>query len=209
MPTEIQATDQTAEIDQDRKRKTLPSWLGGTTVTVMIILSSTALVFLFAEDLEAYGLSLMTRYGQNWIDLILLLITAVSCTPLVLPVWGYAVLGVTMGYNVYRLAIVMAMGSAIGSFVTYMLGRFFAERKWVKKKFPNILTNKWTTGRSRTYVALAILIGTASPIPCDVLYAAAGAKHFPVWLFYLTTFGGRFVRYLYLGLGAQYALGWL
>lgn len=207
MTTQITTSESIARSDQDRPQKARPAWLGGVAITLLIIVSSTALVALFNDDLEAYGLSLMTRYGQNWIDLILLAVTAVSCTPLVLPVWGYVVLGVTMGYNVYRLAIVMAVGSALGSSVTYLIGRFFAEREWVKKKFPGILTNKWTTGRSRTYVALAIFIGTTSPIPCDILYAAAGAKQFPVWLFYLTTFGGRLIRYTYLGLGAQYAIG--
>ncbi|HOP07794.1 MAG TPA: VTT domain-containing protein [candidate division Zixibacteria bacterium] len=207
MSIQTKTSEQTIEAVGPITESKRPEWLGGAILTAVIVVPSLAMVILFNDDIEAFGLSLMQRYGQNWLDLILLVISAISCSPLVLPVWGYVIAGVSMGYNVFHLALVMAIGSAFGSLVTYLVGRYFAERQWVKNKFPNLLDNKWTIGRSRLYVALAIFLGTSSPIPCDILYAAAGAKQFPAGLFYLTTFAGRLVRYIYMGLGTSYAIG--
>ncbi len=172
--------------------------------TVGIIVTGAILVGLFREPINAYGVDLMMRYGQEWVDVVLFLLSAVSCTPLVLPVWGYAVLGVALGYHVVRLAAVMAFGSALGSFVTFGVGRYFSEFPWVKRRFPGIHRHRWTHGKSKKYVAWILFIGTSSPIPCDVLYVACGAKRFPPVLFLITMVAGRFVRYLSLGYGYKY-----
>ena len=172
--------------------------------TVGIIVAGAILVGLFREPINASGVDLMIRYGQEWADVVLLLLSAVSCTPLVLPVWGYAILGVALGYHVVRLAAVMAFGSALGSFVTFGIGRYFSKRPWVKRRFPGIHRHRWTHGKSKKYVAWILFIGTSSPIPCDVLYVACGAKRFPPVLFLITMVAGRFVRYLSLGYGYKY-----
>jgi membrane protein YqaA with SNARE-associated domain len=183
------------------------AWASPAILTLVFVLGSTILVAIFNEPIQAYGISLVTKYGQSWIDLILFVVTAVSCTPLILPVWGYTVAGVAMGYDVFHLATVMALGAALGGYVTYMLGRYFAGREWIQRRFPDLLTNKWTHGRSRWYVAAALFIGTSSPIPSDLLYAAAGAKQFPVAWFLIIMVMARFIRYMYLGLAFKYAIG--
>ncbi len=172
--------------------------------TAVIILAGIIIVGIYEEQISAFGTDLMTRYGQQWVDLILLLITFVSCTPLMLPVWCYALVGVALGYNVFRLAFVMAVGSASGSTVTYYLGRFFANRQWVHKRFPNLLNHPWAEGKSKMYVSWILFLGTASPIPCDVFYAACGAKQYPALPFFLLMVAGRFVRYIYLGYGFNF-----
>ena len=177
-------------------------------ITVGIIVTGAILVGLFREPINAYGVDLMMRYGQEWADVVLFLLSAVSCTPLVLPVWGYAILGVALGFHVVRLATVMAFGSALGSFVTFGVGRYFSERPWVKRRFPGIHHHRWTHGKSKKYVAWILFIGTSSPIPCDVLYVACGAKRFPPVLFLITMVAGRFVRYLSLGYGYKYFSGY-
>lgn len=178
--------------------------IGSIIATVAIMVSSTAIVWYFNDDIKGYGSYLLNSYGQDWIDVFLFLLTSVSCTPLVLPVWGYVLIGMGMGFGILRLATVMAFGSATGSLVTYFIGKFFSNNNWVKKKFPTMLKHPWTHGKSKKYVTWILLVGTASPIPCDVLYAACGAKRFPPLVFYITMVAGRFVRYTYLAVFFKY-----
>jgi len=186
-------TSEKAEVGSFKQK--IPSLL----VTVGIMVSSTVLAWYFNDEISTVGADLLKTYGQNSVDLVLYLITAVSCTPLVLPVWGYALVGMALGYNLFRLAAVMAVGSATGSLVTFGIGRYFSNNAWVKKKFPSILEHPWTHGRSKLYVTWILFIGTASPIPCDVLYAACGAKRYPMLPFMIAVVAGRFIRYMYLG----------
>ncbi len=173
-------------------------------ITGIIIAVGMIIAGIYKEQITVFGEELMTRYGRQWVDIFLLLITFVSCTPLMLPVWCYALIGVAMGFNVFRLSAVMAVGSAFGSLTTFYLGRFFGNREWVKKRFPNILNHPWTEGKSKLYVSWILFLGTASPIPCDVLYAACGVKRYPAVPFLLLMIAGRFVRYIYLGYGFHY-----
>ncbi|HUV29998.1 MAG TPA: alkaline phosphatase family protein [Acidobacteriota bacterium] len=205
-----QAADEAAvRKEKDKPGPEEKNGLSSVVITIGIILTGLILVGLFKEPINAFGLDLMTRYGQQWVDVILFLVTAVSSTPLALPIWGYAVLGIALGYNIFRLASVMAVGSALGSFVTFSLGRYFADRPWVQKRFPNIRQHPWTRGKSKKYVTLILFLGTASPIPCDVLYVACGAKRFPALLFLVTMVAARFVRYVYLGYGFAYFSKWI
>jgi membrane protein YqaA with SNARE-associated domain len=173
-------------------------------LTFGIILSGLLLTSIFRQEISAVGVHIMTRYGQNWLDGVLFLITAISCTPLVLPVWCYALVGVALGYDVIRLASVMALGATLGSFTTYALGRYFGNHPWTRNRFPNLHNHPWSHGRSVLYIAVILFLGTASPIPCDIFYAACGAKRYSAVLFILATLAGRFVRYLYLGYGFDY-----
>jgi membrane protein YqaA with SNARE-associated domain len=173
-------------------------------ITGVIILTGMIIAGIYKDSITAFGRELLTRYGRDWVDVVLLLITFVSCTPLMLPVWCYALIGAAMGFNIVRLSAVMAVGSAFGSLTTFYLGRFFANRTWVTKRFPNILNHPWTEGKSRLYVSWILFLGTASPIPCDVLYAACGVKRFPAFPFLLLMIAGRFVRYMYLAYGFHY-----
>ena len=168
-------------------------------ITLGIIVIGLVITGIFQDDINYFGTQLMEQYGQEKVDVILFLLTAISSTPLMLPIWGYVMAGVAMGYDVIRLASVMALGSATGSFVTFVLGRYFGQSNFVKRKFPNLQKHPWTEGRSRTIVTLFLFLGTASPIPCDVFYAACGLKRYPMAMFWVTMVLGRFVRYCYLG----------
>jgi len=170
-------------------------------ITAGIIIMGMIITAIFADKINSFGQGLMQTYGQTWVDVILFLLTAISSTPLAFPIWGYVLVGVAMGYNVIHLAAVMAVGSATGSFVTFLLGRYFGKSAWVKKKFPKLREHPWAKGRSRWMVTLFLFLGTASPLPCDVFYAACGAKRYPPMLFWVTMIAARFVRYIYLGYG--------
>lgn len=178
--------------------------LASLATTAFLILSSMVIVWLFHEEINAFGLDLMTRYGNTWADAVLFLITAISSTPLALPIWGYALAAVALGYHVLHFASIMAAGAALGSFVTYGLGRYFASSSFAQKRLANFTTHRWTENRSKKFVTLFLFLGAASPIPCDVFYAACGFKRFPPAIFLVTMVAARFVRYVYLGYGFLY-----
>jgi membrane protein YqaA with SNARE-associated domain len=179
--------------------------LGSILVTIGIMLTGVIIASIFREDIHAYGMNIMENYGKEYVDLVLLLVTAISSTPLALPIWTYSLAGIALGYNIYRLAFVMGVGSALGSLVTYFMGRFFGQTEWVKKRFPKVVKHPWTHGKSRFYTTLVLFLGTASPIPCDVLYVACGVKKYPSILFLITMTAARFVRYVYLGYFFKYS----
>ncbi len=199
IPSAIESGKKTDAVSSDNKAQLAPI-----IVTVVIVAAGIVFAGIYKEQITGFGEDLMTRYGRGWVDVILLLITFVSCTPLMLPVWCYALIGAAMGFNIFRLAAVMGVGSAFGSLTTFYLGRFFANREWVKKRFPNMLNHPWTEGKSRIYVSWILFLGTASPIPCDVFYAACGVKRYPAVPFLMLMIAGRFVRYIYLGYSFYY-----
>lgn len=167
--------------------------------TVFIMVLSIVLTTVFKEDIADIGGRALTAYGRAWLDVILVAVSIVSSGPAVLPIWPYELVGIQMGFSIERLSFVMAVGAATGSIATLYVGRFFGKTEWVKKRFPNIHNHPWAEGRSRAYVTAILFFGTASPIPIDVFYAAAGAKLYPAWLFWLIMIPARFIRYWYTG----------
>ncbi len=201
---EISSSHQSVVVPSVKDEPAQKSAMTAHLVTLIIILTGTILAVLFRNEINGYGVALMTRFGQRWVDVILFLVTAISCTPLMLPVWAYAVAGAALGLDVARLALVMALGSALGGLVTFAAGRYYGNRSWVQRRFPRLREHPWTHGKSKKYVTLLLFLGSSSPIPCDIVYAACGAKRFPVLPFLMTLTAGRFVRYIYLGYGFIY-----
>ncbi|UCD17002.1 MAG: VTT domain-containing protein [Candidatus Zixiibacteriota bacterium] len=173
-------------------------------VTIGIVVAGITIVAVFREDIGSYGMKLIKHYGYRWIDVILFALTAISASPICLPIWQYILVGIAMGYHVVRLAVVMALGSAVGSQITYYFGKYCGNTRFVKKRFPNASEHPWIAGRSRQYVSLLLFLGTASPIPFDILYFACGIKSYPPHLLYVINVSARFVRYLYLGYGLHF-----
>jgi membrane protein YqaA with SNARE-associated domain len=169
-------------------------------MTIGIIASGIVLSLAFQKEITGLGEALLSRAGQGTVDAVLFLLTAVSSTFLALPIWGYALAGVAMGYNFFHLAVVMAFGSATGSLSTMLLGRRIGRFKAIQKRFPGVESHPWTAGRSRWTISGLLFLGTASPIPCDVFYLACGAKKYPAVPFYVTMVAARTVRYCYLAL---------
>ncbi len=178
-------------------------------ITAGIIIAGMIIVGIFKDDINNFGMDIMRRYGQTQVDIILYLITAISASPLVLPIWQYVMIGVAMGYGIVHLAIVMALGSATGSVITYYIGRYFGNSKFIRTKFPKAQNHPWVNGRSKWFVTAALFLGTASPIPFDILYFASGIKRYPVLLLFFACVGGRIIRYMYLGYGFDFFSRWL
>jgi len=207
LPSKIEDTTEPGSVDEGDSGNNKYAGLFSILITGAIIIAGIVIVAIFKEDINAFGTYLLERYGNRGIDIILFLLTAISSSPLCLPIWQYVLVGTAMGYHVIRLAIIMALGSALGSLITYYVGRYFSNRRFFKKTFPNAEKNRWVHGRSKLYVSLALFLGTASPIPFDILYFACGIKKYPPLLLYLVNASGRLVRYIYLGYGLNYLSG--
>lgn len=172
--------------------------------TVLLIIMSIVVPLYYQDEFFRFGRYYLSKYGQTRLDLTLFLITFVSSTPLAVPVWSYAVFGAAMGFDPMRLIIVVSLGAACGSSVTYFIGRYFGSTKFIRKRFPNLERHPWTSGRSVFIVSLILFLGTASPLPIDVVYAACGLKKYYFYLFWPIAFCGRIVKYTYLIHGYMY-----
>jgi len=153
--------------------------------TLALIIVSIIVPFIFQKEFVSFGQPLLLEHGQDKLDLSLYIVTAISSTPVALPVWSYAVFGTMIGYDPTRLIIIIALGASTGSTVSYFIGRYFGTTDFVKRNFPNIENHPWTEGRSRWIVSIVLFVGAASPIPFDIMYAACGLKRFPALLFWM------------------------
>lgn len=173
-------------------------------ITLLMLLASSVVSFLFGERLLDFGGSLITSYGQRNADVILYLITAASSSPLTLPVSAYAVLGTLLGYEPGRLVTLIALGAVTGSSVSYLLGRCFGDRPFVRRRFPDVQNHRWTKGRSLRVVSLMLFGGALSPIPVHPLYAACGMMRYPAALFIPIVFLGWWIRMGALVMGIKF-----
>jgi membrane protein YqaA with SNARE-associated domain len=163
-------------------------------VTFVMVLASSGVSVLFGERLLDFGENILTSYGQANTDLMLYIVTAVSSSPLTLPVSAYAVIGTLLGYEPGRLITLIALGAVTGSSVSYLLGRCFGDAPFVRRRFPEMENNSWTRGRSLRVVSLILLGGAMSPVPVHPMYAACGMMRYPAALFVLIVFLGWWVR---------------
>jgi len=170
---------------------------------LLVIVTSIVLPFIYRDEIVSVGETILLRYGQESIDLILYGLTTISSTPLSLPVWIYAVLGAMLGFDPVRVIIIMGLGSMSGSTITYFLARYFGKSAFIKQNLPNLEKHPWTEGRSLWLISVILFIGAASPLPCDVLYAACGLKRYPVLLFSPIVFVSFSIKFAYLFYGYE------
>jgi membrane protein YqaA with SNARE-associated domain len=159
-------------------------------ITFGMVLASSAVSLFYGEKLLDFGESLLTSCGQRNTDIMLCMITAVSSSPITFPVTAYAVLGALLGYEPGRLITLIALGAVTGSSVSYLLGRYFGDAPFVRRKFPEVQNHRWTKGRSLRVVSLLLFGGDMSPIPAHPMYAACGMMRYPAALFIPIVFLG-------------------
>ena len=163
-------------------------------VTFVMVLASSGVSVLFGERLLDFGENILTSYGRTNTDIMLYIVTAVSSSPLTLPVSAYAVVGTLLGYEPGRLITLIALGAVTGSSVSYLLGRCFGDKPFVRRRFPEIENHSWTRGRSLRVVSLILFGGAMSPVPVHPMYAACGMMRYPAALFVLIVFLGWWIR---------------
>lgn len=171
-------------------------------ISFLIFIPSFFIPLYYQEELFAIGKNLLSVYGQGRFDIAVFLLTFVSSTPLTLPVWTYAVYGTMLGYEPIRLLIIISFGSVGGSTVTYLLGRYFGSLNYVQRKFPNLENHPWANGKSFKITSVCLCFGNFLPVPIDIFYAVCGAKKYPMGLFLVLVFIGKFFTY------SVFVFGW-
>jgi hypothetical protein len=127
-------------------------------VTVGMMVTSSAISILYGEWFPSIGGKLLTRYDQSYRDISLYTLSAVSTSPLTLPASEYAVLGTLLGFEPLRLITLMALGAMTGYSVSYLLGRFFGNTLFVRRRFPKVLDRNWSEGGSLRKVSLILQV---------------------------------------------------
>lgn len=173
-------------------------------VTASMMVTSSVISILYGERFLSIGGKLLTRYGQSYTDVMLYTLSAVSTSPLTLPVSEYAVLGTLLGFEPLRLITLMALGAMTGSSVSYLLGRFFGNMSFVRRRFQEVQDRKWTRRGSLRKLSLILVGGALSPIPVHPFYAACGMMRYPIELFTLILFFGWWVRIGIIVLGIKF-----
>lgn len=171
---------------------------------LLMLLASSVVSALYGDKFLDLGKSLLTSYGQRNTDIILYLITAVSSSPLPLPVSTYAVFGTLLGYEPGRLITLIALGAVTGSSVSYILGRYFGKTSFVRRKFPEVENHSWTKGRSLRVLSLVLLGGSLSPLPLHPMYAACGMMRYPAVLFIPIVFLAWWIRICVVVMGIKF-----
>lgn len=169
--------------------------------TALLIVTSVVVPLIYKEQIIGVGTFLIDRYGQDNLDITIFLLTAISGSPVALPVWIYAIYGTMLGYDPFRLILVVSLGASFGSQITYCLGRYFGTCSFVKRKFPKLENHPWTDGRSFWITTGIVFGGTAAPLPLDLIYAACGFKRYPAFIFWINIFFARILRYSLLVYG--------
>lgn len=169
-----------------------------------MMVTSSVISILYGERFLSIGGKLLTRYGQSYTDVMLYTLSAVSTSPLTLPVSEYAVLGTLLGFEPLRLITLMALGAMTGSSVSYLLGRFFGNMSFVRRRFQEVQDRKWTRRGSLRKLSLILVGGALSPIPVHPFYAACGMMRYPIELFTLILFFGWWVRIGIIVLGIKF-----
>jgi membrane protein YqaA with SNARE-associated domain len=96
--------------------------------------------------------------------------------------------------------VMAALGSAIGGLLPYMLGRaggeLFLLKRVNRKKFDALRVRF----EKQEFLAVAIPSALPPPTPWKLFVFAAGVFEIPIWVFMVSVFCGRLVRWLILSL---------
>jgi len=168
----------------------------------IILIGLLILVIVFSQIYKEYfvvfGNGLLLKYHKTCLYAVLFFLAAISSTLIPLPVWIYVFTSVALGFNYVECAVVLGLDSSLGSTSSYVLGRFFHNTRYFKKRVPSEKIEKWKS-HSRAWGASVLFFGTISPLPMDFFYAAAGLLHFPISLFLLLVTTARIIRYVLMG----------
>lgn len=182
-------------MDIDHTEQRLKRYICAAGSTAAIVVITVVFPLFYRDQILSAGKYLFDICGKDWFDLVVFMVSAVSSTPLAFPVWTYAVYGTVMGYDPYRIIILVSAGSTCGSYVTYIFGKYFGDTTFVKRKFPLLKDHPWSEGESIWFISLLLFGGTVLPLPVDIVYALCGMKRYPNYLFFLLVFTAKVITY--------------
>lgn len=109
------------------------------------------------------------------------------------------------------LSLMASLGQTLGKLVWYVVARRSIDSAWVQKKLdrPKVREtyDRWEERtRGRPWYAAGILFAAASigVPPLLVMAVLAGSLHMNLWVFTLSTFVGRFLRFYLILAGVSF-----
>lgn len=159
----------------------------------LIILSQ-----VYKEEILSLGNGILVKYHKSHLYMILFLLSAVSSTLIPLPVWIYVFTSVALGFSYVECAVMVGLGSALGSTSSYVLGRCSHHSSFFVKRIDKEKIEKWRQ-HSQLWIGAALFCGTVSPVHMDLFYAAAGLIRFPSFFFLSLVTSARVIRYILIG----------
>ncbi len=153
-------------------------------------------------DFTIWGQGLIQSYGL--IGLFVICMVASASVMVILPGWAF-IIAAGYFYNPLVVALVAALGSTIGEYTSYLVGRggnylFGKNREWLRK------IEDWFAKKG--FILFPIF--AAGPLPMDLLGIVAGAAKYDVWKFFAGVFIGKLIKSLvlaYMGYAGLMILG--
>lgn len=156
------------------------------------------LSFFFEPQLTALGQRLFDRWHAENVYATLFLLSAAGSSLLPGPVWIYVFAAVTLGFPFLASSLAVALGSALGSTSSYIVGRFFGSKAWLARPFNPERLGRWEN-QSRFWLAAVLFAGSIGALPMDLFYLASGFLRFPAALFLCLIATGRIIHYVTMG----------
>ncbi|HEA84402.1 MAG TPA: hypothetical protein ENI04_00235 [Candidatus Wildermuthbacteria bacterium] len=150
------------------------------------------------EGLESYFDFLVQTFGYGGV----FVVSLISAATILFPFPGFAVIPIGAHFlNPFVVALVGALGSAIGEMVAYGAGR---GGRAIAQLGDNKFT-RWSEHLSRWFEKIngftIIVLFAATPLPHDVVGIFAGVIEYDIKKFFLATLIGKFLMFLVLAYG--------
>ena len=153
----------------------------------------------YLRDIENAFLLFIIKY--EYVGLFIATIIATTVLPIATDFM--VILAIYFELNLLLVVIVATLGSVIGAYTTFMIGRVF--RAYAKRKISEEKLEKYDH-MFQKYGVQVIFLGAFTPLPFDVIALAAGLLMVSSVKFVSITCCGRFLRYFLMSQYVDFAL---
>ena len=144
---------------------------------------------------------------DKWGYLSVFLVSLISSASILFPIPNFILIfSLGSSLNPFLIAIIAALGSTIGETTGYLLGlggkeiledKYSRQLKRIKKMFKKYGSVIW------------IFILGATPLPDDIAGIFCGVIRYDFKKYFIATFLGKLVLYLFLAYSGYYSIGWI
>jgi len=134
-------------------------------------------------------------------------LTSLITSAVVLPFPGFImVFSFASVLNPFVLAFAAALGGAIGSLTSYLIG--LGGKELLEKKYENKITKMRKTFKKYGSF-LWIIVANLTPIPDNLMSAFCGIIRYDFKRYFLAMFIGKFIFALLISLAGYYSINWV
>jgi len=111
-------------------------------------------------------------------------------------------------FSPLAMALVVALGAAIGEFSGYLIGLFGVKsiEKMKREEIKQIVKKEEEINK---YGGLVVFLGALTPFPFDLIGIAAGLIKFDAHKFFIACFLGKLLRYAIIAYAGMYSMDYL